>query len=617
MPKTNNSNLSEKIKKAPTEPGCYLYRNRAGNIIYIGKAKNIRKRVQSYFTKNIADPKTQQLVAQIHDVEFIITNTEVEALILENTLIKKHHPRYNIWFRDDKTYPYVRITNEPFPQVFITRKIVKDGSRYFGPYTDSYLLKNTLKIIKTIFPVRTCHYKLDEKSINSGKIKLCLDYHIKKCEGPCQKLISLEEYNAMINQVCAFLNGKTTTAIEFYRQKMYQAAAAEKFETAALYRDKISILQNYSNRQVVESNDFIDRDVIGIAKEEDLACVVLLRIREGKLIGREVFYIEGIEIASTGMIIQSFLQTYYAQSNAAPTEILSEELPEDVDLLTDWFKSRDFKVKILAPKRGEKTHLLEIAQKNARMNLQETLLKRRQKAEFIPKSLLNLQKELNLPKLPQRIEAFDISTMQGKFAVGSMVTFIKAQAKPNEYRRFKIKTVSGIDDFAMMAEVVERRYKRQTAEHGILPDLILIDGGKGQLNAAYEVLIKLNLASIPVIGLAKRLEEVFIPQATEPVLLPKASIALQLLQRIRDEAHRFAITYHRKIRQKQPPKSVLDEIAGLGETKKQALLKAFRSISNIRKASVSDLMTVKGIGPKMAQNIKLALTTTKDNEGNG
>lgn len=614
MTSTKDPGLIEKIKQAPKEPGCYIYRNRSGKIIYVGKAKNIRKRVQSYFNKNISDPKTQQLVTQIADVEFIITNNEIEALILENTLIKKHHPRYNIWFRDDKTYPYVRITNEPYPRVFVTRKIIKDGSRYFGPYTDSALLKSTLRIIKTIFPVRSCHYKLDSKTIAGGKIKVCLDYHIKRCEGPCQNLVSIDDYNAMIDQVKSFLNGKTSRAIEFYRQKMYAAAAQENFEAAALFRDKISVLQNYSNRQVVESNDFIDRDVVAIAREEDLACVAVLRIREGRLIGRDVFFTEEADLAGEGEIAFTFLQTYYEQSAVIPSEILLSALPEDIELMTQWLESRaGTKVKIYRPQKGDKRRLLALAQKNALLNLKDNLLKRHQKTEFIPKSLTALQHELRLDKLPTRIEAFDISNIQGKFAVGSMVTFINAQAHTSAYRRYKIKTISGIDDFAMMAEVVRRRYARLIAEKGTLPDLILIDGGKGQLHAAFMVLQELNLQSIPVIGLAKRLEEIFIPDQDEPLLLPKASVALHLLQRIRDEAHRFAISYHRHVRQKQQIKSVLDDIPGLGVAKKSALLKEFKSISRIRQASVEELQKVQGIGPKLARQIKIALFTEQQN----
>ena len=595
----------EKIRTAPTDPGCYIYRNSAGKIIYIGKAKNIRNRVRSYFVGGYKEPKTAALVNNIADVEYILTNSEIEALILENTLIKTHHPKYNIFFRDDKTYPYVRITNEPFPQVFMTRSVVRDGSKYFGPYTDSRLLRDTLEIIKNIFPIRSCKHHLNDKTIANGHIKVCLDYHIKKCEGPCQRLVSAEEYNRMINQVIAFLNGRTEESIEYFEEKMKTAAASLQFETAAAYRDKISILMNYSNRQSVELNDGLDRDLIAVLKEAENCCAVIFRVRQGKLIGRDKFLLEGTENYDYPAITHDLLLRYYDNATSIPSEVLLNYLPEEQEMLEKWLMSqKGARVSILQPQRGDKARLMKMAIRNAELQISELQMKQSQKTEFVPKSLVALQNELRLKELPRRIEAFDISNIGGKFAVGSMITFINGVAKSSEYRRFKIKTVTGSNDYAMLAEVVRRRYTRLLREEKPLPDLILLDGGKGQLNAAVTVLQELNLSAIPVIGLAKRLEEIFIPGNDEPILLARNSLALSLLQRVRNEAHRFAITYHRKIRGKGGISTKLDEIPGLSQNTKKALLQHFKTIANIKSASTEDLMNVKGIGPKIAQKIK-------------
>ncbi len=600
--------LLEKIKSSPTDPGCYIYRNSAGKIIYIGKAKNIRNRVKSYFVNGYKEPKTAALVSHIADVEFILTNTEIEALILENTLIKKHRPKYNIFFRDDKSYPYVRITNEPFPQVFVTRKIVRDGSKYFGPYTDSRLVRETLEVIRNIFPIRSCHYRLDATTIAESRIKLCLDYHIKRCEGPCQNLVSRDEYNRMIAQVSAFLNGHSEDTIAYYREKMNRASADLKYEDAALYRDRINILKNYSNRQAVELNDCIDRDLVAVLKEAENCCAVIFRVRAGKLIGRDSFFLSGSENWEYPDVMRDLLQRYYLNVEGIPSEILVNYPPEDQEFLEKWLtEKKGGRVTISQPQRGEKAHLMKMALRNAELQIGELLIKQNQKTDYIPKSLQNLQNELGLKNLPRRIEAFDISNIRGKFAVGSMITFVNATSKNSEYRRFKIKTVTGSNDFAMIAEVVRRRYTRILKENQLLPDLILIDGGKGQLTAASEVMKELNLAEIPMIGLAKRLEEIFLPHQDEPVLLARNSVALQLLQRVRDEAHRFAITYHRKIRGKGAVSTRLDSIPGLSANIKKSLLEHFKTIANVKAAKTDDLMNVKGIGAKLAQKIKLYL----------
>lgn len=600
-----SENLLQKIEEAPVDPGCYIYKNSDSKIIYIGKAKNIRNRIKSYFLKGHSkDTKTKVLVTNIADVEFIVTHSEVEALILENTLIKKHKPKYNISLRDDKTFPYVRITNEPFPQVYVTRKLIKDDSLYFGPYTDAKSLKETIRIIKTLFTVRSCKYKLSGETIKKGKIKLCMDYHIKKCEGPCRGLVSADDYGKMISKVIAFLRGKTSEVIEFFNEKMEKASKSLEFENAAIFRDHINILRNYSRRQSVELNDFIDRDFINIIIESGDGCAVVFRVRQGKLIGRDSFFLDGVTNYDAPEIMRNFLQQYYSKAKFVPLEILVNVIPEEESVLKKWLtETRSGKVKISRPERGEKVRLLKMAEKNARIQLQEYLLKKSAKADYIPKSLKKLHEDLSLPKLPHRIEAFDISNISGKFAVASLVTFINAKPKKSEYRRFKIKTVKGIDDFAMMAEVIKRRYTRLIKEKKNFPDLILIDGGKGQLSSAKSVMNSLNLDDISVVGLAKRLEELYLPDSNEPILLPRDSTALILLRRIRDEAHRFAIAYHRKLRKKGGITSRLDDIPGLGKNKKQELWKYFKTISKMCSASVEDLCEVNGIGKKLSRTI--------------
>ena len=600
-----SENLLQKIKEAPVDPGCYIYKNSDGKIIYIGKAKNIRNRIKSYFLKGHSkDTKTKVLVTNIADVEFIVTHSEVEALILENTLIKKHKPKYNISLRDDKTFPYVRITNEPFPQVYVTRKVIKDDSLYFGPYTDAKSLKETIRIIKTLFTVRSCKYKLSGETIKKGKIKLCMDYHIKKCEGPCRSLVSVDDYEKMISKVIAFLRGKTSEVIEFFNEKMEKASKSLEFENATIFRDHINILQNYSRRQSVELNDFIDRDFINIIIESGDGCAVVFRVRQGKLIGRDSFFLDGVTNYETSEIMRNFLQQYYSKAKFVPLEILVNVIPEEESVLNKWLTEiRSGKVTISRPERGEKVRLLKMAEKNARIQLQEYLLKKSAKPDYIPKSLKKLQEDLSLPKLPHRIEAFDISNISGKFAVASLVTFINAKPRKSEYRRFKIKTVKCIDDFAMMAEVIKRRYTRLIKEKKNFPDLILIDGGKGQLSSVKFVMSSLQLDDISVVGLAKRLEELYLPDSNEPILLPRDSTALILLRRIRDEAHRFAIAYHRKLRKRGGITSRLDDIPGLGKSKKQELWKYFKTISRMGSASVEDLCEVNGIGKKLSHTI--------------
>ena len=595
-----------KINQAPVDPGCYLFKNEQSKIIYIGKAKNLKNRVKTYFTQTQSkDPKTQSLVKKIHEIEFFATHSEVEALILENTLIKQYHPRYNILLKDDKTFPYVRITSEPYPRVLITRKLINDGSKYFGPYTDSKAIKNILRIIKKAFTVRSCQYKLDSTIIKGKKIKLCLQYHIHNCEGPCQDLIAENDYKLMIANIEAFLKGNISTVINYLKDKMETAAQNFRYELAARIRDNLNLLQHYSRRQSVEFRDFQDRDFINLVSEGDIGVAIVVRVRQGKMIGKDTIIIEGVLNSEPAEVLSNFIQQYYNNSQLIPEEINISEYPTQREILEKWLSAlHQGVVKITRPTREEKLRLMKLTEKNAQIYLKEYLLKLSTlSAEYIPKTLKELQKDLMLPRIPKRIEAFDISNLQGKFSVGSLVTFYNARPLKREYRRFKIKTVKGIDDFAMMAEVVRRRYLRLQEESQALPDLILIDGGKGQLSAAKQVLVDLNLNSIPILGLAKKLEEIVVPDRSEPLILSRNSISLSLLIKIRDEAHRFAITYHRSLRSKKEITSVLDEIKGLGEKKKQALWKYFDTISEMRSASIEDLGDVEGIGPKLAKVI--------------
>ena len=595
--------LLQKIKQAPVDPGCYLYKNKQGKIIYVGKAKNLANRVKSYFVKTHSkDTKTRSLVKRIVDVEFIVTLSEVEALILENILIKQHRPRYNIFLRDDKSFPYIRITNEPFPRVFITRSLINDGSKYFGPYTDARAIRGTLQIIKKAFTVRTCKFRLDSETVNAKRVKLCLQYHIHNCEGPCRELISKDEYDTMISKIEAFLKGNLSDVVNYLQRKMESASEKLLFELAVRYRDNINLLQHYANRQSVEFMDFKDRDFINIFSEGDTCVGIIIRVRYGKMLGKDTIFLEGISDVEQAEIMRNLIQQYYNQSQLIPEEVNVNIYPSEQDILQKWLtNNRHGSVKITRPAREEKLRLMRLAEKNARIHLQEYLIKKSQKVNYVPKTLKQLQIDLSLTELPKRIEAFDISNIQGKFAVGSLVTFINARPQKSDYRRYKIKTVKGIDDFAMMSEVVRRRYSRQLKEKNELPNLIVIDGGKGQLSVANRILKELRLDSIPIIGLAKKLEEIFLHDQHAPIILPRNSLSLTLLQRIRDEAHRFAITYHRNLRGKGELTSVLDHIPGLGAKKKQLLWNYFKTISKMRSASIDDFCNIDGIGPKLAK----------------
>ena len=597
--------LSQKIKSIPRKPGVYLFHDESGKVLYVGKAKVLRSRVRSYFRKSsLSIPRIQNMVKKISDIEWLVTRSESEALLTESAMIKEHEPRYNILMRDDKSYPYVRITNEPFPQVLLTRKIVNDGSRYFGPFTEVYNLRETLKVIHKIFPVRSCSYLINDDIIARKKISVCLDYHIRKCLGPCEGLQSQEDYSAMIEEVVRFLHGRTDKIVKQLRNEMVEASKRQDYEEAALCRDRISAVEAFTKRQRKISASFADQDIIAVAVQQKDACAAVIRLRNGRIIGRERMFLSGVHEQNMNEILSGFMKQFYLESDFLPQEILLQEKPEGCDSLAEWLsEKRGNKVTITAPQRGEKAKLVRLSLQNAELLLAENIRKRERRRELVPEMIQQLQADLNLEVPPRRIEAFDISNIQGSNPVGSMVCFVDGVAKKSEYRKFKIKTVKGIDDFAMIREVVLRRYSRLKSEKATFPDLILIDGGKGQLSMAVSALQELGLSYISVIGLAKRLEEVYVPGSSDPQNIPKSSPGLFLLRRIRDEAHRFAVTFHRLRRKKAATESIFDGISGIGPARRKNLLTKFENVKTIADASTEKIAAEVGVGEKLAEEI--------------
>ncbi len=605
---TTEAPYKAKLKDLPTQPGVYFYYDKNGKIIYIGKAKVLKNRVKSYFTGTPDSPKTARLIARIWDLETLVTRTEVEALLTEANLIKQHRPRFNIDLRDDKTFPYIRITNEDYPQVFVARTIVKDGSIYYGPYTNVKGLRAALAVIKRIFTIRSCSYRMDDESVAAKKVQLCLDYHIGKCDGPCQGLITKDEYAEMIHRVEDFLKGRTDTVETYLEEKMQLAAEHHEYEHAARHRDQLEAVRSYVSRQRLKTSDFEDRDVLGVARQDNLTCGILIRIRAGKLIGKEQFRFRGTEDEDLPSILSRMITRVYEDASFIPREILVPDEIADVDMIHAWLKNvSGVKINFIIPQKGEKKTLLDLADRNAELVLKDWALEQAQRVEIVPKMVRSLQEDLNLSAPPRRIEGYDISHLGGTETVASLVCFIDGKPAKREYRKYQIKTVKGIDDFASMKEVIHRRYTRVKAEGLPEADLILIDGGKGQLSAAVAVLERLGLSHIPILGLAKRLEEVFLPGESLSLGIPKTSGSVILLRRIRDEAHRFAITFQRNRRGKAMVHSALDDIEGIGQSRRVALITFFRSLKNIKNASVEEIAHVPGISLTMATRIKNAL----------
>ena len=590
----------------------YQFKNTDGKVIYVGKAQNLRNRVCQYFHKSrLVDPRIGAMVSKIADVELTVTDSEVEALILEANLIKQLKPRYNVLLKDDKSYPYIAVTKEPFPRIYITRH-KKSGSRYFGPYTDVKSMRNALKTVRDLFMIRSCSLDLTEDSIKKHKFKVCLDYHIKKCEGPCEAYVSQEHYNALIDQAAQVLRGKTKSVIESLKKEMDDHAGASRFEEAAKIRDRMNALNVYSEKQKILDSTETDRDIIALVSEEEDACAVIFKVRDGKMIGSQHIYLANTSWKPFSELLEAVLERYYLEQEDIPPELFLSAEISNTDVIQNWLEKKSgHSVNIQFPKSGDKAKLVALVHTNAQFWLDELELMKLKRGDIVPNSLKALQRDLRLPAPPRKIECFDISNIQGSDMVASLVVFVDGKPKKSEYRKFKIKTVEGPNDFASMQEVVERRYAKLLQEKSKLPDLIMVDGGKGQLSSAIEVLIKLEINTVPIIGLAKRLEEIFIPFQNEPIQLPRTSSGLRLMQQIRDEAHRFAVTFHRSLRTKRIIQTELDMIQGVGKNRAKMLLETFGSIQSVRAATEEQLTKI--VGASIAKNIKKYFNDSKSN----
>lgn len=587
--------LLEKVRHLPTTPGVYLWHDAYKRIIYVGKAINIRNRVRSYIRQDSnRSPKVAAMMKHAVDVEIIQTKTEMEALILECTLIKEHQPKYNIMLRDDKTYPYIKVTvEETFPRVFMTRQMKRDGAKYFGPFTDVTAVHQTLKIIHQTFPIRTC------KSMQVDRP--CLQYHMGYCKAPCAKYVTADTYRTYIDQIIQLFEGKSISLVDDIRKKMEQAAEELDFETAAVYRNQWQSIQKIQEKQRMVTQRG-DMDVLGIASDDHLVCVQLFFIRAGRVLGRQNYFTH-TNGDSEEVIMTEFIKQYYGASTFIPKELLLPMMSSEQALLSEWFSHRKGQqVEVSVPQRGYKKDVLQMAAANAQSFLQE---RRRQWQHQIDKTegaVKRLAQVLDLPRLPERMECFDISHTQGSETVASMVVFEGGKPAKKEYRRFKLKTVQGKpDDFKSMEEIMERRYGNEV--DWPKPDLIIIDGGKGQLHASIPLIRQVGVTDVPVISLAKRIEEVFVEGQSESIILSHHSPELQLLQQIRDEAHRFAITYHRKLRGKRNLVSVLDHIEGIGPKRRKGLHKAFPTLQAMREASVEELAQAEGMNKASAEKV--------------
>lgn len=610
--------FDHRLLVTPERPGVYLMKNAGGAVIYVGKAAVLRNRLRSYFGSPAGlDRKTRRMVSELADFEYIVTDTEAEALILENILIKRHRPHFNIRLKDDKTYPYLKVDlADDFPRVYITRGVHKDGARYFGPFASAGSVRQSMDLVKKLFPYRSC-----TKKITGTDPRPCLEYYIHRCVGPCAGLADRDEYAEVVKQVILFLEGNTEQVTGQLRGKMEEAAGQLEFERAAVLRDQVAAITKFEEERTVkvDSGRQTDLDAIAVSVAASETWVEVFFIRRGKLIGRDHFFMDGPQDDEPSAIIAQFVQQFYATALEVPPTILVQHEPpeEDAPFLLGFLRDkRGGAVRIVRPQRGENRKLLQVVADNATEGLAQHRVKWLNRADAIQGALAELEEELSLPALPRRMECYDISHIQGSNLVGSMVVFDDGKPFTRDYRRFKIKAVEGIDDYASMKEMLTRRFKRlsqainnpdpvgKVDTWGVMPDLVIIDGGKGHLSAAREVMLHLGLEQIPLCSLAKENEELFVPHTPEPIMLPRNSQALYLMQRIRDEAHRFAISFHRNLRSKSSLKSSIDMVTGIGPKRKRMLLRQFGSLQGIKEASVDEIAAVPGLTRSLAVRLK-------------
>jgi excinuclease ABC subunit C len=652
--------LAQTLAQVPDAPGVYMMLDASADVLYIGKAVSLRNRVRSYFQESAAHHiRTQAMVERVADVRTIVVANEVEALILEANLIKRYQPPFNVRLRDDKRYPYLKVTDEAFPRVVFTRVVKDDGARYFGPYTNAHGLRELIDLVRLVFPLRTCPEPIDGR-----RRRPCLQYHIKRCLAPCVGYQTEDDYDRMIEEVVLFLEGKQESLLARLQDEMIHAAESYNFETAARIRDRIVHVRRVTENQQVVWKSRLDMDVVAVARARGQACMQVFMVRGGKLIGQEHFILDGVHEQSDAELFSEFSKQFYTartagapepvgvsplaslrtardnqapvpekhrrsrgSASAVPKEVLVQAIPGDVSVIETWLTEiKGVRVRVLVPQRGDRAQFMRLVQKNAEQNLKAFLAHQEVQETAQATALTELANALELPQIPHRIECYDISNIQGSNPVSSMVVFVEGRAKKSDYRKFKIQYDRGPNDFAMMQETLRRRlrYLREETDHGVSkkqrelakkerfnkrPDLLLIDGGKGQLSAVVEVLEELDMTGIPVAGLAKEHEWLYVPGRSEPIVLPPNSAALHLVMRVRDEAHRFAVTYHRQRRGKAMTHSALDALAGVGPVRKRRLLAAFGSISALKRAGVDEIAAVKGMTPALAARVKSALAS--------
>ena len=603
--------FSTRLAAVPLKPGVYIHRDSEEKVLYVGKSTSLRNRLRSYFgSKNNLNAKTTELISRIADFEFIVTESEQEALLLENSLIKKHKPRFNVRLKDDKTYPYIKVDlTEDFPRVYVTRRTENDGAKYFGPFASAGSVRKTLDLLKRLFPYRSC-----TKAITGTDDRPCLEFHIKRCIAPCTGYASKIDYSKVIDQVLMFLEGNTKEVVSVLESAMLEASDQLEFERAGALRDRLKAIERVYEGQKVVGMGRENLDVIGAAYGGEEALVEIFFVRQGNLIGRDHFTMSGTRNETGNEILARFIEQFYSSASHVPRRILIPETINRVEVIKDWLESRrDGPVEITIPQRGPKRRLLKMASDNAEQGLEQLKLKWISDTTRMESAMSELQEQLNLPTLPQRIECYDISHIQGTNTVASMSVFQEGKPLSSDYRRFKIKSHDRNDDFASMKEVLTRRFKRlknareggeENASFAASPDLVLIDGGKGQLSSAVEAMLFLGLQDIQLASIAKREEEIFLPDAAEPVIMPRNSQGLFLLQRARDEAHRFAITFHRNLRGKASVKSALDSVPGIGPKRRKMLIRTFGSVKGIREASEEQVAASPGMTEKTARQLK-------------